>query len=103
MSTQTYIEFKSYSIYILDSIPFYCSISKDFMEQLHQGLSDSTPKAGSDRSTKSLLSALQLISIRQISTQKYGSIILTLFYSAGEPESEDEKHKEIVLLLLIFR
>ena len=36
------------------------------MEQLHQGFRDSTQK-------KSLLSALQLISIRQNSTQKYGS------------------------------
>ena len=48
---------------------------KDFMEQ-HHGFSDSTPRAGSDRlqkSTKSLLSALQLMSICQISTQNYGS------------------------------
>ena len=49
---------------------------KDFMEQLRQGFSDSTPKAGSDRlqkSAKSLLSALQSKSISKISTQKYGS------------------------------
>jgi len=47
------------------------------MEQLQQGFSDSTPqRAGSDRlqkSAKSLLSALQLIFISQISTQQYGS------------------------------
>ena len=50
--------------------------SKDFMEQQQHGFSDSTPRAGSDRlqkSAKSLLSALQLMSISQISTQKYGS------------------------------
>ena len=43
------------------------------MEQQQQGFSDSTPRAGSDRlqkSAKSLLSALQLMSISQISTQK---------------------------------
>ena len=46
------------------------------MEQQQHGFSDSTPRAGSDRlqkSAKSLLSALQLMSISQISTQKYGS------------------------------
>ena len=46
------------------------------MEQQQQGFSDSTPRAGSDRlqkSTKSLFSALQLMSICQINTQKYGS------------------------------
>ena len=46
------------------------------MEKLHQSFSDSTPKAGSDRlqkSAKILLSALQLISISKIITQKYGS------------------------------
>ena len=44
------------------------------MEQQQHGFSDSTPRAGSDilqKSTKSLLSALQLLSISQISTQKY--------------------------------
>ena len=49
---------------------------KDFIEQQQHGFSDSTPRAGSDRlqkSAKSLLSALQLMSINQISTQKYGS------------------------------
>ena len=46
------------------------------MEQQQHGFSDSTPKAGSDRlqkSAKSLISALQLMSISQISSQKYGS------------------------------
>ena len=48
------------------------------MEQQQHGLSNSTPRAVSDRlqkSTKSLLSlsALQFMSISQISTQKYGS------------------------------
>jgi hypothetical protein len=46
------------------------------LEQHQHGFSDSTPRAGSDRlqkSAKSLLSALQLMSISQISTQKYGS------------------------------
>ena len=41
-----------------------------------QGFSDSTPRAGSDRlqkSAKSLLSALQFISISHISTQKHRS------------------------------
>ena len=46
------------------------------MEQQQHGFSDSTPRAGSDRlqkSAKSLLSALQLMYISQISTQKYWS------------------------------
>ena len=47
------------------------------MEQQQHGLSDLTPRAGSDRllkSSKSLLSALQLMFILcQINTQKYGS------------------------------
>ena len=45
------------------------------MEQQQQGFSDSMPREGADRlqkSAKSLLGALQLMSIRQISTQKYG-------------------------------
>ena len=44
------------------------------MEQQQHGFSDSTPRAGSDRlqkSAKILLSALQLMSISQIITQKY--------------------------------
>ena len=54
------------------------------MEQ-QQGFSDSTPRAGNDRLQKletSVLSALQLISNSQISTQKHPkvlSFILTLF------------------------
>ena len=46
------------------------------MEQQQHGFSDSTPRAGGDRlrkSAKSLLSAFQLMSISQISTQKYES------------------------------
>ena len=43
------------------------------MEQLHKGFSDSPPKWQIKKSAKSLLTALQLISISQISTQKYGS------------------------------
>ena len=48
------------------------------MEQQQHGFSDSTqsPRAGSVRlqiSAKSLLSALQLMTISQISSQKYGS------------------------------
>ena len=46
------------------------------MEQQQHGFNDSTPRAGIDRlqiSTKSMLSALQSISISPISTQKYGS------------------------------
>jgi len=46
------------------------------MEQQQHGFIDSTPRAGSNRlhkSAKSLSSALQLMSISQISTQKYGS------------------------------
>ena len=42
------------------------------MEQQQHGFSDSTPRAGSDglqKSAKSLLIALQLMSISQISTQ----------------------------------
>ena len=49
---------------------------KDFIEQQQHGFSDSTPRADSDRlqkSAKSLLCALQLMSISQISTQKYDS------------------------------
>ena len=56
--------------------PFIFAGRKDFMEQQQHGFSDSTPRTGSDRlqkSAKSLLSALQLMSISQISTQKYGS------------------------------
>ena len=43
---------------------------------MQKGFSVSTPRAGSDRiqkSAKSLLSSLELISISQTSTQKYGS------------------------------
>ena len=46
------------------------------MEQQQHGFSDSTPRAGSDRlqkSSKSLLNALQYMSISQISPQKFGS------------------------------
>ena len=45
------------------------------MEQQQHDLSDSTPRAGSDRlqkSAESLHSALQLMSISQISTQRDG-------------------------------
>ena len=48
---------------------------KDFMKQQQHGFSDSTPRAGSDRlqkSAKSLLSSLQLMSMSHIITQKYG-------------------------------
>ena len=54
------------------------------MEQLQHGFSDSTPREGSDRlqkSAKSLLNALQLLSISQTSTQKYGSCNFTRFKS----------------------
>ena len=57
----------------------------DFMEKQQHGFSDSTPRAGSDRlqkSSKGLLSALQLMSISQISPQKYGSGHFDLFYIA---------------------
>ena len=46
------------------------------MEQQQHSLRDSTPRAVSDRlqkSAKSLLSALELMYISQISNQKYGS------------------------------
>ena len=46
------------------------------MEQQQNGFSGSTPMAGSNRlekSPKSLPSALQLMFISQIRTQKYGS------------------------------
>ena len=46
------------------------------MEQQQHGFRDSTPRAGhnrSEKSVKSLLSALQFMSISQIRTQKYGS------------------------------
>ena len=55
---------------------FQKSTIKDFMEQQQHGFSNSTPRAVSDRlqkSAKSFISALQLMSISQISTQKYGS------------------------------
>ena len=58
--------------------------SKGFMEKQRHDFSDSTPRAGSDRlekSAKSLLSALQLKSISQISTQNKGQVISTLFKS----------------------
>ena len=50
------------------------SFTKDFMEQQQHGFSDSTPRAGSDRLhklSKSVISALQLMSINQISPQRY--------------------------------
>ena len=46
------------------------------MEQLQKGFSDSTPKVGRDmiyKTAKSLLCTLQLISISQVSSQKYES------------------------------
>jgi hypothetical protein len=52
------------------------------MEQQQHGFSDSTPRLGSDRLkklAKSLLSTLQLMSISQISTQKFGSVHFELF------------------------
>ena len=62
---------------------FFCYVSENifsnlkvFMEQQKHSFSDSTPRVGSDRlqkSSKSLLCALQIMSISQISTQKYGS------------------------------
>ena len=69
------------------------------MEQQQYGFSDSTTGAGSDRlqnSAKSLLSALQLISISQISTQKYG----------GRPENFEIKFflnsKELIIFSHFF-
>ena len=50
--------------------------TKDFMVQEQYGFSDSTPRSDRDRflkSIKSLPSAKQLMSISQISTQKYGT------------------------------
>ena len=61
---------------------FFFSFLKDFMEQQQRGFSDSTPRPGRDRlqkSAKSLLSTLQLMSISQISTQKYGSVYFDPF------------------------
>ena len=55
---------------------------KDFMEQQQHGCSHSTPRPGSDRLqklAKILLSTLQLMSISQISTQKYWSVHFDLF------------------------
>ena len=46
------------------------------MDQQQHSFSDSKPRAGSDRlqkSAKSFLGALQLMSIGKISPQKYGS------------------------------
>ena len=46
------------------------------MEQQQHGFGDSTPRAGRDKlqkSAKSFLSALQLMSISPISPQKYAS------------------------------
>ena len=46
------------------------------MEQQQHSFSVTTPRAGCDRllkSAKNLLSALKLMSISQIATQKYGS------------------------------
>ena len=66
-------------------VDVYASIlfkAKNVMVQQQQGFSDSTPRAGSYRlkkSAKSFLSALQLMSISQISTKKYGSGHLDLF------------------------
>ena len=66
---------------------FFCQVSeniiffnlKDFMEQQQHGFSDSAPRADSEssdrlqKSAKSLLNALQLLSISQIISQKYWS------------------------------
>ena len=55
------------------------------MDQLQFNFGDPTPKAGSDglkNSAKSLIMALQLISISQISTQKYLSALFDDFKMA---------------------
>ena len=47
----------------------FSKVQKDFMEQLQQGFSDSTPKAGSDglkKSAKRFIRAIELIYISQI-------------------------------------
>ena len=82
----------------------FCGIcNRDFMEQLRQDFSDSTPKVGSERfkkSTKSLISALQLIS--QISTPNYLSIILTLLNCKKSRKESHfcwiQKHERIFFL-----
>ena len=59
----------------------------DFMEQQQHGFSESTPRAVSDRlqkSAKSFLSVLQLISISQTNTQKYGSGHFDIFLISKE-------------------
>ena len=69
---------------------------KDFVEQLKLGFSDKTQKAGSDRlqkSVKSVLSPLQLISISQISSKSISQDILTLFYSI-QISTNRRTHKE---------
>ena len=59
------------------------------MELAQHGFSDSTPRACSDKfqkSAKSLLSALKLMSISQIITQKYASAdqLILAFFKAQE-------------------
>ena len=68
----------------------YIKIRKDFLKDL-KGLSDSTPKAGSDRlkiSIKSLDSSLKIISLSQISPVKYWSGHFDPFYIESEYQSK---------------
>ena len=74
-----------YSIWLLNQRKILqVMFTKDSMEQQQHGLSDSMPRAGSDRLKKStsLLSVLKLMSVSQSSTQKYGSSHFDPFYIA---------------------
>jgi len=95
-------------VYIMGNVNFLivsscCRIYKKtkqrkvFMEQLRQVFSDLTPKAGSDRSqksTKSVINALELLSISQISTQKYLSGHLDPFLNCKKFSSNRRTSKE---------
>ena len=73
--------------FVLLGTSTYCFVSRKCRDKRLHGtqkhdFSDSTPRAGSDRlqkSSKSLLSALQILSLSQIGTQKCGQVISTLF------------------------
>ena len=65
-----------YCIFMYGHFGFSPTSLKDVMEQKQFGFSDSMLRAGSDKlqkSAESFLSALQLMYISQISTQKYES------------------------------
>ena len=81
------------------------------MEQQQSSFSHSTPRAGSDRlqkSAKSVLSALQLMSISQISTQKYRSVHFSHFESqkirpmGGRLRKHSDQSEHVLRILKLY-